>query len=293
MSSPYLLALHGKLVIVGKEPDGDSVRFVPDHPDLLRRLRRYHKIVPARDGSVQLRFEAVDAPEVHYGTAAQPLGADARNALLGWIGFRDVVFDGDRPNQVVSASPDTVPAVVLSAGADPYGRPIAYVLVGDGDLPEDGSWTLVDEALLARTLNARLVAEGVAYPTFYTSTPQPHREQLRALAAAAREQGRGVWAVDDTAEFELTDQASIGPGGQLILPKLFRRATDYLKAVAGGFRGNLADWLVANASTPSRSENDLVVLPGGVEVPLSTLVLQRNDRVRFQADVLDIVFVEK
>jgi endonuclease YncB( thermonuclease family) len=293
MSSPYLLALHGKLVIVGKEPDGDSVRFVPDHPDLLRRLRRYHKIVPARDGSVQLRFEAVDAPEVHYGTAAQPLGADARNALLGWIGFRDVVFDGDRPNQVVSASPDTVPAVVLSAGADPYGRPIAYVLVGDGDLPEDGSWTLVDEALLARTLNARLVGEGVAYPTFYTSTPQPHREQLRALAAAAREQGRGVWAVDDTAEFELTDQASIGPGGQLILPKLFRRATDYLKAVAGGFRGNLADWLVANASTPSRSENDLVVLPGGVEVPLSTLVLQRNDRVRFQADVLDIVFVEK
>ena len=293
MSTPYLLALRGNLVIVGKEPDGDSVRFIPDDPALLRRLRRFHKIVPSRDGSVQLRFEAVDAPEVHYGTAAQPMGADARNALLSWIGFRDVVFDGGQPNRVVSAEPESVPAVVLSAGADPYGRPIAYVLVGDGDLPEDGTWTLVDEALLSRTLNARLVEEGVAYPTFYTSTPQPHREQLRALARAAREQGRGVWAVDDTAEFELTDQASIGPGGQLILPKLFRRATDYLKDVAGGFRGNLADWLIANSNTPSRSENDLVVVHDDIEVPLSTLLLQRNDRVRFQADLLDIVFVEK
>src|SRR5439155_6218422 len=82
MSSPYQLAITGNLVIVGKEPDGDSVRFVPDKPASLRRLRRQHKIVPARDGSVQLRFEAVDAPETHYGTAAQPLGADARNQLL-------------------------------------------------------------------------------------------------------------------------------------------------------------------------------------------------------------------
>jgi endonuclease YncB( thermonuclease family) len=292
MSSPYQLAISGNLVVVGKEPDGDSVRFVPDDPAALDRLRRHHKIVPSRDGSVQLRFEAVDAPETHYGTAAQPMGPDARNALLAWIGFRDVVFDGTRPNRVVSASPESVPAVVLSAAADPYGRPIAYVLVGD-DLPEPGRWTLVDDELLGRTLNARLVAEGVAYPTFYTSTPEPHRSQLRALATDARSDQRGVWAIDDTAEFELIDQDSIGPGGQLILPKLFRRATDYLKDVAEGFRGNLADWLVANASTPSRTENDLVVVGGRIEVPLSTLLLQRNAKVRFQPDVLDVVFVEK
>jgi endonuclease YncB( thermonuclease family) len=292
MSSPYQLAITGNLVIVGKEPDGDSVRFVPDKPASLRRLRRQHKIVPARDGSVQLRFEAVDAPETHYGTAAQPLGADARNQLLSWIGFRDIVFDGTHPNRVVSAAPDSVPAVVLSAAADPYGRPISYVLVGD-DLPADGEWTLVDDALLGRTLNARLVTEAAAYPTFYTSTPEQHRDLLRDLATDARAAGRGVWAVDETPEFELVDQDSIGPAGQLILPKLFRRATDYLKDVAGGFRGNLADWLIANASTPSRTENDLVVVDGRIEVPLSALLLQRNARVRFQADVLDVVFVEK
>jgi hypothetical protein len=56
-------------------------------------------------------------------------------------------------------------------------------------------------------------------------------------------------------------RASIGPEGQLILPKLFRRATDYLGAVAGGF--------------------------------LSDLLVQANDTVRFQADLLDVVFVEK
>jgi Staphylococcal nuclease homologue len=222
--------------------------------------------------------------------------AASQNALLRWIGFTDVVYDGTQPNRVVSASPDTMPAVILSTAADPYGRPIAYVLVEEssrGKGLDDGTWTLVDEALLARTLNARLLTEGVAYPTFYTSTPQPHRVQLGKLAAEARAAGRGVWAVDDTSEFQLVDQSSIGPGGQLILPKLFRRATDYLKDVAEGFRGNLTDWLLANASTPSRTENDLVVVDDRIEVPLSSLLLQRNDRVRFQADLLHVVFVEK
>ena len=95
------------------------------------------------------------------------------------------------------------------------------------------------------------------------STPVAHRGYLRDLAAEARKTGAGVWADDTSAEFALEDQASIGPEGQLILPKLFRRATDYLEAVAGGFRGNLADWLVVVSTSSSRDEDDRVIVCGG------------------------------
>jgi endonuclease YncB( thermonuclease family) len=292
MSSPYQLAVRGRLVIVGYEPDGDSVRFVADDPTLFTRLQRGYKIRRStRDGSVQLRLEGIDAPELHYGSAAQPDGDTARDWLLDKLGFRDVSY---RPGSttVTTSTPDTVPAVIYTKASDPNGRPISYLQVGGGRLPQDGAWAHVTTAVLDRTVNAHALGTGVAYPTFYSSTPQPHVTHLRALSAGAREEKAGVWAVDQTALFQLVDQDSVGPHGQLILPKLFRRATDYLKDVATGFHGNLADWLKANASG-TRQENDLVVLPGGVEVPLSSLLEQRNSFVSFAPDLLDIVFVEK
>jgi hypothetical protein len=138
-----------------------------------------------------------------------------------------------------------------------------------------------------------LVQEGVAYPTVYSSTPVSHQAYLRGLATQAREGAVGVWADDTTSMFVLEDQASVGPEGQLIFPKLFRRATDYLKAVAGGFHGNLADWLIAVSTGRSRDENDRVIVRGATEVRLSDLLLQANNKVRFQADLLDAVFIER
>jgi hypothetical protein len=113
------------------------------------------------------------------------------------------------------------------------------------------------------------------------------------VAAGARAAGRGVWGLDTTADWVLAEQASIGPSGQLILPKLFRRCTDYLKAVGKGFTGNLGDWLVASSATPTRDENDRVLLHDTTEVHLSDLIQQRNQHIAFQADLLDITFIEK
>lgn len=79
----------------------------------------------------------------------------------------------------------------------------------------------------------------------------------------------------------------------MILPKLFRRCTDYLKAVEAGFLGNLEDWMLDISSTPSRNENDRVLINGSIEVNLSDLIEQRNSQIAFQADPLDVVFVEK
>jgi hypothetical protein len=285
--------MHGELRIGGYEPDGDSVRFVADSPSGFQRLQRGERIrLSRRDGSAQLRLESIDAPELHYGTAAQPLGDTARDSLLDGLGFHDVVYRPDS-SEVTSAVPDSVRAVILTKAADPNGRPVSYLIVGDGpDLP-DGEWVIVGPDLLDRTLNVRALAEASAYPTFYTSTPADHVAYLQTIAGKARADGLGVWGADRSCAFQLTDQASIGPGGQLLVPKLFRRATDYLKDVSRGFQGNLGDWLLANADTPTRQENDAVVLPGGVEVRLSDLLRQQNSWVGFTADISEIVFVEK
>jgi len=295
MDAGEQLVLRGRLVIVGKEPDGDSVRFVPDTPDLLRRLAGADRIRPSHDGSVQLRFDAIDAPELHYGAAAQPLGAEARDDLLARIGFTRVTYAGDNPTLVTAADPaDGIRGAILSAMAEANGRPVSWVLAGDdGTLPADGAVLTADSALLDRTLNAELLADGIAYYTAYTSTLDAQRAQMRELARTAREKGYGVWAQDATAAFDLTGPASIGPGGRLVLPKLFRRCTDYLAAVAGGFSGGLPDWIRTVSADPHHDENDAVVLADGTRTHLADLLAQDGDRVTCTADPLEITFVEK
>jgi endonuclease YncB( thermonuclease family) len=292
MSSPYLLTLRGRLVIEGYSPDGDSIRFIADRPDLFHHLERGYKIRRSlRDGSVQLRLEGIDAPELHYGDAAQPDGDAARDWLLSHVGFEEVTYLPGTTT-VATSVPTTVPAVIYTSASDPNGRPVSYLHSRPGDSPRDGVWTHVTNTVLDRAVNSRALADGLAYPTFYTSTPDAHVAHLRQLATAARDVKAGVWASDQTPLFQLAGQDSIGPHGQLILPKLFRRATDYLTDVRRGFTGNLSDWLLAHVCG-SRPENDLVVLPGGIEAPLSTLLEQRNSWIACTPDLLDIVFVEK
>jgi hypothetical protein len=171
---------------------------------------------------------------------------------------------------------------------------VSYALVGHpAKTLRDGEWTHVDHALLTKTLNYKFAETGTAYITLYTSMPAAHRKAFHQAAKDARDKAKGVWGQDTTSLFTLTDQASIGPqGGQVILPKLFRRATDYLKAVDKGFRGDLPDWIRSTVGTAS-NENDRVLIHGRTEVHLADLLEQRNDKVSFQADLLDIMFVEK
>jgi len=285
MSAPYYRVISGNFTIVGKQPDGDSVRFIADDPTLFKALHRSYRIKPSKDGSVQLRFEMVDAPEVHYGSAAQPLGDMARDRLLSWMGFENITFAG---NKVKTAEPNQIPGAILTKAGEPNGRPVSYVLLGEEvNALENGDWIFVGEDLLEKTINYRMLQEGTAYYTAYSSAPLAHREKMCEAAAAARDADLGIWAVDKTSEFKLIDQTSVGVTGQLILPKLFRRATDYLKAVNGGFRGNLDDWLEANPG-----QNDRLVVDD-IELKLSNLLDQRNSRIVFQADLLDIVFLEK
>ncbi len=194
---------------------------------------------------------------------------------------------------VKSADPASIPGAILTQAAEANGRPVSYILLDQqASQLEEGTWMNMGEDLLKETINYRLLNSGMAYYTVYTSTPLVHRQFLSKAAAAAREAELGVWQSDATSDFVLGDQSSLGPGGQVILPKLFRRCTDYLKDVAKGYQGNLSDWLIW-VSSGSRNENDLVVVNDSMELHLSDLLDQRNSHVVFKADLLDITFVEK
>lgn len=117
MAAPFLLALHGELTVVGKRPDGDSIRFIPDTPERLDDLQRADRKRISKDGSVQLRLEGIDTPETHYGEDAQPLGDRARDWLLERAGFAELVFD--EGGTVTQATPDRRRAIVLSKAIDP------------------------------------------------------------------------------------------------------------------------------------------------------------------------------
>ncbi len=290
MNHPSLRCLRGELVVVGKQPDGDSIRFAPADPRAFRALRRSQRIRPSRlDGSVQLRLEAIDTPETHYGVLAQPLGDAARDRLLALAGFTAIEHDpSGRADTVTAAEPERIPAAVLSAMADANGRPVAFLLVGD-DLPADGRFVELTPELVARSLNAALLQDGSAYLTLYSSLDPAPAAQLREIARSARDRELGVWAADATAEFRLRTQDDIGPDGALILPKLFRRCSDYLRTRTPG--ETLRSWLRTHGD-PARPEDD-GVLVCGLELRLSDLVSQRNDEIAFAADLLELVFLEK
>jgi endonuclease YncB( thermonuclease family) len=277
-------------VLIGKQPDGDSVRFRADHPDLFDQLQNGDRVQPSADGTVQLRFDGIDAPELHYQDHAQPQGTTARDSLLAHMGFTDVTYRTGTTT-VASARPTALPVVILSRLVEVNGRPVSVVFTGtaaESLAAADGTWTELDPPLLDQAVNAWEAATGVAYPLLYTSTAPSLRDAFAGQAAEAREQRAGVWADDSTARFSAADVAAVGPSGALILPKLFRRTVDYLRDRAPGGQ-TLPEWLVAHAHT----EDDQVMVAGAAAQPLHTLLQQTGDTVSVAADVLDLVFVER
>ncbi len=292
VDAPRFLLIRGSFVIVGKQPDGDSLRFVADDTNLFSQLKNNSRIRLSKDQSVQLRFEAIDAPELHYLGQAQPLGSESRDALLKLMGFKDPQFRNDGAT-VTSASVQTVRGAILSNAGEGNGRPISYVLL-EKDVKglTDGTRLGVTDAVLQKTLNAKQLLNGMAYLTVYSSTPEAHRNYLRTLTLKARASKLGVWARDASANFKLINKDSVNERGALILPKLFRRAISYLNAKAKNpSLGSITDWMIFTRTT-GVPEDDLV-RTNLQTVRLSSLLKAAGNQVKFAVDTTELVFVEK
>ncbi|WP_030962332.1 thermonuclease family protein [Streptomyces sp. NRRL S-378] len=240
----------------GAEPDGDTLPFIPDDVGDWKLVGGRAPVVPKADGRAPVRLEGVDALETHYSRPGygderhQPrkFGRQAADALLRHLGFTSI----DRhENETVTTVPVQVPGFILTSGADAYGRCIALAFDGSVRPPVYSGYEIsVDKALLKRSVNYRLLEDGLAYPMFYPGLPAHLRDVLREAArgASGSVPPKGLWAVDKTVEGALiADIGSITDDttGAVILPKLFRRLKDYLDSGAavtslGGFSAYLA-----------------------------------------------------
>ncbi|WP_432029594.1 thermonuclease family protein [Streptomyces sp. 1222.5] len=227
-----MLLIKGFYEVKGTQPDGDTVHFTADDPTEWSLVGGgagravEHNAV----GRATLRLDAIDALETHYGPSRvhQPLqfAHAARDELLSRLGFTDVQRGSGET--VTASTPETVPGFILTRGADVHGRCVA--LAGNGPAPGTSGLEIdVDVAVLRTTVNHHLLAEGLAYPTFYRSLFTSLRTEMAAAAAEARQAGRGLWPTDvTTTGAKVTGLASLTDDA-VILPKLFRRLVDYLR----------------------------------------------------------------
>jgi hypothetical protein len=240
---PFTL-IQGTFHLVGKthsgnpqgfQPDGDSMQFAPNDRSLLDRLEVLQAPVRLTSiGSTQLRFEGIDALELHFQGAHQPLelADESRDFLTGELGMNPVPYEPDGVQVKPPVQHDGSAGFILSRALEIHGRPVSFVFAGDPPQP-DGSEIRLDVDLLKKSLNFKSLSAGESYPLFYETLFVDLRKALTEAAAAARDAGRGLWERDRSETgVGISDAARLEENG-FTFPKLFRRLIEFFKAPAG------------------------------------------------------------
>jgi hypothetical protein len=119
----------------GFEQDGDSIHFKPKKRTLLDRLERVGSPYRLTNiGSTQLRFEGIDALELHFrpdngpeSHQQRPLADESRNYLTGRFHLNPVPYVQPRGIRVdPPMQRDATPGYILSRALEAHGRPVAF-----------------------------------------------------------------------------------------------------------------------------------------------------------------------
>ena len=244
----------GEYAGIGGQPDGDSIRFRPDNEDLLKNFPQgdaeITKSGPTQ-GTCQLRFEGVDALELHYTTPAdhQEINAARRVRdflLLDLLTFDDVQFNTNET--VTSSVPPAIPGYILTNGLDnaQNRRPVSFLFTGAPPEP-DGSNVFVEAPMLTDSVNARLLSAGEAYPLFYNNLPAVLRDFLTNLATQARSSdgGLGLWSADKSLQ-GIEAHAKDDLQEYVFFPKLYRRLKDYFQQTGADSLSGFDSWIRAD-----------------------------------------------
>jgi hypothetical protein len=248
----------------GPQPDGDTISFLPDNDDIVLGLPRFSGMWPDRKhlGTYSVRFEGIDALETHYLNRHQNLefAEAARDELLARVGFTGVQFIQDRPNNVASADVHPMRGHIMANGIESNGRILGLVYPGPYPGPEmDGEHVFVDEPMLDASVNARILALGLAYAELYSTMPLDLIAHMRGIITKARSDGEGFWskeAVTTTATVLLNDLSSLPE--LVMFPKLYRRLVKYFEDGNVGL-GNFDTWVRADPV----GRDDRALLPTG------------------------------
>ena len=252
-------------------PDGDSLRFVPDDPAPLFRLRRRNrppKVNPS-NGSIQLRYEAIDTME---SSALDPFASDATASNLDLAGTNG----GSQPAR----------GYIASTQIGPNGRPIAFVFAGD-TAEADGAEVFLSTKDIETSINVQQLARGHAYPLFYDTLFDDLRIRCTEVSLAAKAAGLGVWAADRTTSgAEWTGTPDTLPP---IFPKLWRRIDDYVRddTFFDPTRpfANLKPWIV------QRGEERVVVADQGLFTGFDNVIETTDDTVRLTVEPHRLVVI--
>ena len=213
--------IKGKFRNIGS-PDGDSVWFEPDNPELIYNLphgwRRPY--VRQHQGTIALRYEGIDAPEDEQELTArqretekQAFSSNATKKNLELLGI---------PTKNKRSR-----GYILTRQIEPYGRPISFAFTCETE-KEDGSSICLDVDLLKCSVNFQLVHDGYVYPLFYETLSPDIREAIKSAADKAKCKKLGIWETDKT-----TVGVTLYKSLRLpypIQPKLWRRIEKYKEA---------------------------------------------------------------
>jgi endonuclease YncB( thermonuclease family) len=232
------LLIKGKFFIVGYQPDGDSVKFMPNNVQLLKKITTEdHKPANVKvnaKGHTQLRIEGIDALETHYvagGTLHQPLGdaTAARKHLLTILGFTGVTF-GPSDIEVTGTNNDGMQGYILTKFVDNnrFGRPVSFVFAGTTNIQDGNDKVFLDATLVKKSVNYQMLFDGFAYPTFYSNFYSDLRKAFTDATNKAQSAHRGLWPKDvSTKGFSVNNIKSITDNA-VIFPKLFRRLAEHI-----------------------------------------------------------------
>jgi endonuclease YncB( thermonuclease family) len=246
---------------------------------------RGSKDVIDKNKAITVRFQGIDAPELHftpsvakakakkpngdfrqsYGrAAAQALGKYLATLGTGAMKCR-VVTEVSKPNDVF----------------DTYGRFIGDIIV------TDKSGKDVD-------INLWMAQKGWAFPTFYTSMSADEIEKFQTAADSAQKKKLGIWkgykpALTFNCKLLFKDKPKTAPdAGAVSMPKIFRRlALDYVS------KGNTKlHTFLATEATPDRCYKTSEFLEQGITVAVqhNLAELVTNTNVTFKPG--DLVFQE-
>jgi len=210
---PFTL-IKGKFVPAVGMPDGDSVRFLADNNELWNMLQGRPVNISPVNGTVQLRFEAIDAIEKK---AILPFSMDAKNNMLKHIGHSE---ENPTPNGYILARMTD----------DESRRPICFAFSGDPSQP-DGTQIFLNADLVKESVNWKQMRDGYAYPLYYNTLFASLRTEFNKALSMAKEDngGLGYWPVDSTKDGVTVNSHSDLSTIRPIWPKLWRRLDDYLR----------------------------------------------------------------
>jgi endonuclease YncB( thermonuclease family) len=291
---PFLV-IKGSFRLVGKnkkgtptgfQPDGDSIQFKPDDASLLDKLDQVGAPYTLTGiGSLNLRFEGIDAAEIHYQGARQArlFPEDARDYLTGQIGMNPVTY-GQTGVTVKPPANDGQRGHILARALEAHGRPVSFVYIGD-PAEEDGATVRLDVPRLRQSLNWKLIADGQAYPLFYDTLFHDLRDALAAEADQVKLSGKNVWSNDVNQAFAVSTRAD-AEAAKLLYPKVFRRLADFFREHDD--LADLPDWMTA------KSENDEVwTLPEWNRTHFDNVLEIQGDTIKLTTSPSHLVFVSR